>query len=202
MGCVGRECCHTLLNDPGGTVQALKTTIGILVISMLGCGLGEITISITPRTATMYTNEKFQFQASVGSAGNKAVAWSSVGGTVTEQGLFTAPEAPGTCHVIATSQADGSKTAVATVTVEAAVAVTPAAIRLIPGSTQEFTAKVLATGDTRFTWSIEEGPDGGLITDAGVFTAPPVNGTYHVKATSVADPAKVGFAVVTVVSSL
>jgi hypothetical protein len=39
------------------------------------------------------------------------------------------------------------------------------------------------------TWSIQEGAAGGTITPAGVYTAPATAGTYHVVATSQANPA-------------
>lgn len=183
-------------------MRALKSIPAVLALALLGCGIGEISISITPREATVNANGQVQFGASVGSAGNKTVLWSTTGGTVTDTGLFTAPEQASTCYVAATSQADGSKTAVATVTVITPVAVTPATIKVIPGGTQTFTAVVTATGGTNVTWSIKEGAVGGTITAAGVYTAPAANGTYRVVATSVADPTQSGIAIVTVASAI
>ena len=48
------------------------------------------------------------------------------------------------------------------------------------------------------TWSVQEGAAGGTIAATGVYSAPAVAGTYHVVATSVADPAKSAIATVTV----
>lgn len=48
------------------------------------------------------------------------------------------------------------------------------------------------------TWSIAEGPSGGSITGAGAYTAPAVDGVYHVVATSRADPTKSDTATVAV----
>ena len=39
-------------------------------------------------------------------------------------------------------------------------------------------------GDRSVTWSIKEGPAGGTITDYGFYTAPAVEGVYHLIATS------------------
>ena len=183
-------------------MRTLKCISAILAITLVGCGIGSISISISPSEATVNANGQVQFGASVSSAGNKTVIWTATGGTVDATGLFTAPPLPSTCYVTAASQADSSKTATATVTVVAPVAVTPATISVIPGATQTFTAVVTATGDTNVTWSIQEGTTGGTITSAGVYTAPATNGTYHVVATSVADPTQSGIAIVMVVPAI
>jgi chemotaxis response regulator CheB len=66
-------------------------------------------------------NHSQTFTASVLNASNPGVTWSvregSNGGSVTSGGVYTAPSAAGTYHVVATSQQDTSKTATATVTV-------------------------------------------------------------------------------------
>ena len=174
-----------------------------LVIGLLGCGAGEITVSISPKTATIRANGQQQFTASVGNAGNKAVLWTIVGGgTVTDAGLFTAPAMTGTSQVIVTSQANPGKTSTATVTIVSPVTLTPSQAIVSPGGTQTFTAVVTATGDTNVTWSLQEGATGGVITAGGVYTAPTATGTYHVVATSVADPTLAGIALVTVAPAI
>ena len=179
-------------------MRILKAVPACLALAMLGCGAMEIGISISPREATVNANAQFQFTASVSNAGNKDVAWSATGGSVTTTGLFTAPDLATTAYVTATSLADPSKTATARVTIVAPVVVTPNVITLGPGAIQVFTASVVATGDTAMTWSIQEGAAGGTITADGTYTAPATAGTYHIVATSVADPSLVGLAVVTV----
>jgi hypothetical protein len=186
---------------PGGSMRALNFIPVILAMAVLGCGISEISISIEPKQVTVKANDQFQFAASVGAAGNKTVLWSATGGSVTDTGLFTAPEATGTCYVVATSQADQSKTAASVVTIIAPVVVTPGTVTVAPGATQLFTAEVAATGDTNVTWSIKEGPSGGTIAADGSYTAPAATGTYRVVATSVADPTLTGIAIVTVATA-
>lgn len=169
---------------------------------LFSCGVGDVSISINPRTATVPTGGQASFTASVGSAGNKNVVWSTSAGTVDATGHFQAPLAAGTCLVTAQAEADPSKTATATVTVTQDVAVSPATVQVAYGGTQAFTASVLATGDTNVTWSVVEGATGGTIDATGLYTAPSADGIYHVMATSVADPTKVGYAVVAVSSGL
>ncbi|MFY9805298.1 MAG: kelch repeat-containing protein [Candidatus Acidiferrales bacterium] len=79
-----------------------------------------------------------------------------------------------------------------------AVTVTPYSATVLKDETQAFAAKVSGTSNTAVTWSVQEN-SGGTIDSAGVYT-PPANGTgtFHVIATSVANSAYYGVAVVTV----
>ncbi len=88
----------------------------------------SVTISISPTTASLAGGNTVQFTASVSGSTNVGVTWSvaeSGGGSVSATGLYTAPATAGTYHVLATSQADISKTSAATVTVTAPVAPPP-----------------------------------------------------------------------------
>jgi uncharacterized protein YjdB len=76
-----------------------------------------VSVTISPTTATMYTNRTKQFAATVTGTANTAVTWSADGGSISDSGLFTSPSAAGTYTVTVTSQADPSKFASATVTV-------------------------------------------------------------------------------------
>jgi hypothetical protein len=78
------------------------------------------------------------------------------------------------------------------------VTVTPSFATVLRDATQTFTAKLTGTTNTAVTWRVEES-SGGTIDSAGVYT-PPQNGagTFHVIATSQANPASMGFAAVTV----
>ena len=78
------------------------------------------------------------------------------------------------------------------------VTVTPNSITLSPGTTQSFTATVTGTTNTAVTWSVQESV-GGTIDSTGLYTAPQnSSGTFHVVATSQANPASMGIAAVTV----
>jgi len=130
--------------------------------------------------------------AKVTGASNTAVNWSikegAAGGTISASGLYTAPATAGTYHVIATSQADTTKSATLAVTVTAvAVSVTAASATVYADGTDQFTAKVTGSSNTAVTWSIKEGSAGGTISATGLYTAPAAAGTYHVIATSQAD---------------
>ena len=93
------------------------------------------------------------------------------------------PATAGTYHVVAASQADNTKTAVATVTVHVAVTVSPLTATVTLGQSQTFAAVVTGATNTAVNWSVQEGAAGGSITSAGVYKAPATAGTYHIVAT-------------------
>jgi galactose oxidase-like protein/Big-like domain-containing protein/Kelch motif protein len=78
------------------------------------------------------------------------------------------------------------------------VTVTPNSVTVLRDATQAFTASLTGTTNTGVTWSVEES-SGGTIDSAGHYT-PPQNGagTFHVLATSEANPAAAGAAIVVV----
>ncbi|NVJ07058.1 chitinase [Myxococcus sp. AM001] len=81
------------------------------------------------------------------------------------------------------------------------VAISPTSATIPAGGTQAFTATVTGSTNTAVTWSVQEGAEGGTITQAGLYTAPVTGGTYHVVATSQAAPTKSAVATVTVQST-
>ena len=189
----------------------------ILLIAMFmaasGCGGGgstlpsQVTVSITPLTADLVEGATQTFTATVTGSANTAVAWKvqegAAGGTITSAGLYTTPNSTGTFHVIATSQADSSKTATATITVSstsASVAITPASVTLAPSGTQTFTVTVQGLANTDVTWTVQEAA-GGSVSNTGFYSAPSVTGFFHVVATSVADATFSGSATITVTTS-
>ncbi len=144
-----------------------------------------------------------------GAGQSTAVTWSvqeSGGGTVDGSGHYTAPSSGGTFHVVATSVANPSKSATATVTVSQpviSVTISPQVASTTTGGALTFTATVSGTGagqSTAVTWSVQES-GGGTVDGSGHYTAPGTTGTFHVVATSVADPSKSAAATVTVGSS-
>ncbi len=146
------------------------------------------------------------FTAIVNGTTNRAVTWAvqegDAGGSITPGGTYTAPLIRGTYHVVVISQADPTKSAVATVTVTTepviSVAIDPSNVSLPVRGTQLFTALVSGGSGMGVTWSVLEGPVGGSVTPEGVYTAADTVDTFHVVATSQADPTKSAMATVSV----
>jgi hypothetical protein len=160
--------------------------------------VNKVSISISPKTASLNSSGSRQFAAAIKGAVDTTVIWTTSGGAINGNGLYVAPEATGTYNVKATSFADPTKSDVATVTVMSPVPITvtvsPKTLSLTAGSTYQFTAIVTGTVDTSVTWTAT----GGTVNASGRYTAPRTAGTYYVKATSVADPAKSDALTVTV----
>lgn len=77
------------------------------------------------------------------------------------------------------------------------VAIEPPAATVTAGGATQFAAVVTGAAVTGVTWSVVE-TGGGTVDASGNYTAPAVAGTYHVEATSVADPSRAATAAVTV----
>jgi hypothetical protein len=162
------------------------------------------------------------FAATVTGTWNTAVSWSVNGasggnaavGTITSAGVYTAPgdlPASASASVTATSVADPSKSATATVAISSDILVkimpNLAAVEL--GAIQAFGANVASSGhsDATLRWSISGAAcpnECGAIDTNGNFTAPqilPAPASVTVTAQSVADPSKQASAAITVTSN-
>jgi len=162
-------------------------------------------ISVTPLAASLYASQTQQFTATAIGLGSSNVTWnlSPNLGSISSNGLYTAPSlisSSGSITVIATSVADPTKSASATVSlIPVAVTVSPLTAGLFAGQTQQFTPTVTGSGNTSVTWSISP-TTLGSVSSSGLYSAPSsvsVSQNVTVTATSVADPTKSGSAVVT-----
>ena len=61
------------------------------------------------------------------------------------------------------------------------VVTAPVETAVEPGKSVQFTAQVTGSADTSVKWTVDEA-DGGTIDAAGLYTAPAIEGTYHVRA--------------------
>ena len=192
--------------------RVLLSVFLLAVPFLISCGGGSaavnppppaVAVTISPSVVTLPAGGAQTFTPTVTGTSNTAVTWTiqegAVGGTITSAGVYVAPQVPGTYHVVATSVADNTKSASATVTVPPIViAISPSAVTMTSGETQTFTAAVTGSLNQMVTWSVQEGSAGGTINSSGVYLAPGAFGTYHVVATSQADPTKSGTATITV----
>jgi hypothetical protein len=137
----GQQSRTVLSSSPAGC------TGGSPVLTQ-ACSL-PVTVSITPSPTAVDACKTVAFTATVANATNTAVTWAvqegAAGGTIATNGVYTAPSTAGTYHVVATSVASNTATALATVTVSdhiLSIAVNPASTSVTAGGTQQFTATV------------------------------------------------------------
>jgi len=70
---------------------------------------------------------------------------------------------------------------------------------MFASETKTFVAEVAGIADKSVNWAVEE-EDGGTITDSGVYTAPKIQGVYHITATSRGSPSAKAVATVTILA--
>lgn len=175
----------TASNASGSVTATATVTVHVEVV------LGPSSIVLLPGAAR-------QFSATVLGSSHSAVTWAAPdanGGSITESGMYTAPQAAGVYHVQATSQADATGVGTALVTVDVVgISFAASGAALITGAGQNFIATVRgATLDTGVTWSVDESNGGSVVAgtgDVATYTAPTHPGTYHLRATSSEDPSK------------
>ena len=154
-----------------------------------------------------------QFSAAVTGTTNTGVTWSMVPNIGTlAGGLYTAPTpiaVTQTVTVTATSLADTSKSASMSLTLvpgtPAVVSISPQAVTLGPGQSQQFVAAVANAPDQSVAWSISPSSGAGSISTAGIYTAPAnfnTTQTVTVTARSNYDATKSASAVITLSPSV
>ena len=215
-GCTGAACGTFDSNTGVFTAPALipnPATVTVTATSVADptksdtciVTLVPISVSITPTTASLDGGQSRQFTATVSHHSNSAVTWSVSGsGSVSNTGLYSAPlvnPSQTTATVIATSVADPTKSASATVTlVPLSISVSPTIATLGGGQTQQFMATITHHANTAVTWSVFSGL--GSVSSSGLYTAPAVvasQTTATVRATSVVDPSRSASATVTLI---
>lgn len=194
------------------TVSALLSAV-LLLLMLPGCGGSAassppppvITVNVSPSSVQLIASATQQFTATVTGTTSTAVAWSLSGctasacGTVDTNGLYTAPPLiPGaaTVNVVATLQADTSKTGQAKVNqVPVSVSLSDTAMSMGAGDSHQFTANVTGSTNTAVTWSISTCSltACGSVGASGLYAAPSsvaAAADVIVTATSQADPTK------------
>jgi len=148
-----------------------------------------VTVSVTPTAATMLPSQAQTFTATVGGTTNTGVTWSiaPATGTISSSGLYTAPPTISSTRsvmVTATSVADATKSASATVTLIPPVQITTSSL---PGGTvgTAYNATLAATGGVApYTWSVASGqlpPGTSLSTSTGLISGTPTTaGSYNI----------------------
>jgi len=148
----------------------------------------QVTVQISPSSATLSSGATQQFSATVSGATNTSVLWSTNAGSISSTGVLTAPTVSTTTYVTvtATSTAAPDSKASATITVNPAtsakitVSLNPTSATLTSGGTQQFAASVSGTSNTSIVWSTSA----GSISSTGLLTAPSVSNSTAVTITA------------------
>lgn len=190
-----------------------------------GCGGGggqpappeQVTISVSASSATVLLGNTAQFNVTVSGTSNTAVAWSVDGipggnakvGTISNTGLYTAPgdlPSPAATMITATSQADSTKSASASISVTSDIMLNaglnpPNTFSVTTGGTVQLSVTISSAGhpDPSINWSVNGVTNGNSVvgqisvtgTGTATYTAPaaaPNINPVTIAATSAADP--------------
>jgi hypothetical protein len=149
-GTTGASCSLTIKGAVGVTAGFLYASSGTPAAPLPS----PSSLSVSPATLTLDACQGYAFRADVPAGTDARVTWSvqeAGGGSVTN-GVYLAPNAAGTYHVVARSQSNPSIQSVATVTVNPervlSVAVTPGSGRVVPGGGTKLAATVTTSCGT------------------------------------------------------
>ena len=183
-----------------------------------------VAVAVSDAAINVHGGDTHQFSATVTGATNTAVTWSLSGcslgdcGTVDSAGMYHAPASiatAGSVHVVATAQADTTKTSTSTVSLAPpgiTVAISPAnSVGVQVGTIRNFTATVHNdSSNTGVTWSLDSscasacGTLSSATSTSVTYTAPATvpNSPYvSLTATSVADTTAWTVVTITVTTS-
>lgn len=215
----------------------LVATLAALLTACGGSSSTKTTVTVFPTAAVVVLGGTQQFSARVSGPSDTTVTWSVAGsacngtgcGTISTNGLYTAPDqifSPNTVTVKATSKADTTASATASITIDSGVRVTvsPATASLATGEQIVLTATVTGTAPNNnlVNWTVNGTANGdtvsGLIcaigsnpcaapagpVDSVYYLAPAAapSGTVKVTATAVADSTQLANASLTVLAAV
>jgi hypothetical protein len=188
------------------TPTAARTTTllwlsAILVVTPLlaGCGstfevkslatpqVSATVVAVSPTTATLSAGAQEQLTVAVTGALNSQVTWevngepggSTVLGTVSSSGMYTAPAVPppgGSVQVQAASVNDPQAVGSATISILDTISISPETATLATNATQQFTAYIDGSASANVQWSVNSTLGGnatvGTISTSGLYTSP------------------------------
>ncbi|HYM75133.1 MAG TPA: putative Ig domain-containing protein [Candidatus Dormibacteraeota bacterium] len=173
----GFQQSTTIKNLKQVVLTAVVTALGFLLAACSGIfpstpsqssgsTRSPVKVNVSPATATIVSGGTQQFSATLTSTSNTGVLWKATAGTISNQGLYTAPSVTSSTKVTvtATSVADGSSIATSQVTVSPWVKL-GIGVRSLPGGTvgTPYSTSLSATGGTApYRWVINGTLPSGL----------------------------------------
>lgn len=167
-----------------------KLALLALAGALIGCGGGgssakTSSLKLNSTTSTTVVGRTVTFTA-VPTGGIEPVKWTVVGGSVngsiSSDGVYTAPNAAGTYTITVALARDPSVSASKTITVQPLMSLSGTTGKtILPLSKIKLSAVVNAFDNQAVNWAPL---DGGSVSSDGTFTAPAAAGTYRVQATS------------------
>jgi hypothetical protein len=174
---------------PGGIKKSgWRFLFAVLLLDVLaGCGgsnskstappTAVVAVSVTPGSTSVSVGASQKFTATVTGTTNTAVTWSvqeSNGGAIDSSGNYTAPMKAGSFHVVATSQADSSKSSAVGVSVTAPAPVfnTTPPTASAEGTAYSYAISASDPAGTAVTLALTTGPAGAQLSSSTIGWTP------------------------------
>lgn len=144
----------SIIHEPGGLTTSHAYTIP--VDPCVSC----VSVQISPAESSVVAGGKLQFAATVTNTSNTGVTWAATGGSISANGLFTAPTNTSvkSISVTASSVAQTSAHASANITItSSALAITTSSVPSAVESTPYSAALTASGGQAPYKWSIVSG---------------------------------------------
>ena len=168
------------------TGQILPLAFAFTCFTACGGGGGGMTpppppasVSVSPSAVSVTIPTPQTFSATVSNSANTAVNWSiqegATGGTISVQGVYTPPsDHTGTYHILATLQADSTKSGSATATVVAPAPVisTTPSTAAAQGVGYSYVANATDPANSGIAYSLTTGPTGAILNGSTVNWTP------------------------------
>lgn len=174
----------------GGAFRVIGSVGSLADTAMMVVTLPPVVtrVLLNPATVALGAGEAQQFTASViwsdGASRPATVGWSATGGTITNEGRYTAGTAGGAFGVIAS--VDGvADTSTVTVTVPPTVTrvgLSPDSVVLAPAGTQQFSAATTWSDGATRPVTVTYSATGGSVSSTGIYTAGASAGRFLVVA--------------------
>ena len=174
---------YTVKVSPSNPYSPYSTTApipGVFTETTLTVLEAPALVTLIPGQVSIETGGTQQYRATVTGVSDPTVIWSCTAGSISADGLYTAPATTGTYTITAASNVDVTKLASITVIVKAAtvkrrVTLSPKAVSVNPGGTINITATTTGLTDTSLIWY-------DPYTGNGTFTSSGNTGTYKAPA--------------------
>jgi hypothetical protein len=147
-------------------VQATDSHYGVgrrlLQFNVAPHAVSQISISMTPQSVQLAPGANVQFTATVQNTPDTAIVWSASAGSISPNGLFTAPVTSGTAVVTATAAASSGVRTSANISVQSVQSAPPVSIATSALSNAQvnspYSASITAQGGTApYSWSLISG---------------------------------------------
>ena len=169
-------------------LAALGVSVGCSATAPFGITSGvQVPPGQAPGTASVTVGQSIGLAAfTYGGLTTGGVTWSAEAGSITPEGVYTAPATPGSYAVTAVSTSDSAQKTTVTVNVRPDLTLSPAALGLFVGEARTLRGASSPAGFSALSWRLVGGPAGGAGVDAetGAFQAS-AEGVYTVEATLV-----------------